>query len=57
MLTNKAKLMHYKLDLPPETSHDTSTVLPSAYGPMVAEASTPDSSTMTGGFGGTKNGK
>ena len=43
------------LNLPPETSQDTSTVLPSAYGPMVVEASRPDSSTITGVLGGTEN--
>ena len=42
-------------NLPPETSQDTSTVLPSAYGPMVVEASRPDSSTITGVLGGTEN--
>ena len=30
-------------------------MLPSAYGPMVVEASRPDSSTMTGVLGGTEN--
>ena len=47
--------MIINLNLPPETSQDTSTVLPSAYGPMVVEASRPDSSTMTGVLGGTEN--
>ena len=30
-------------------------MLPSAYGPMVVEASRPDSSTITGVLGGTEN--
>ena len=47
--------MIINLNLPPETSQDTSTVLPSAYGPMVVEASRPDSSTITGVLGGTEN--
>ena len=50
--------MHYQElilhSLPPETSQDTSTETPAAYGPIVVEASTPDSSTMTGRLGGTK---
>ena len=49
----------YTYNLPPETSQDTSTETPAAYGPIVVEASIPDSSTMTGRFGGTnkiKNG-
>ena len=46
--------MIINLNLPPETSQDTSTVLPSAYGPMVVEASRPDSSTITGVLGGTE---
>ena len=47
--------MNINLNLPPETSQDTSTVLPSAYGPMVVEASRPDSSTIIGVLGGTEN--